>query len=79
MQRSFLFVSVVLLCSCVVAQSADQDRITKVPFFDGKSSFAQYAGYIQVNAANNRNLFYWFVESQSSPQTDPVVLWMNGG
>jgi hypothetical protein len=26
-----------------------------------------------------RQLFYWFVESQNSPSTDPVVLWLNGG
>ena len=38
-----------------------------------------YAGYINVDKANNRNLFYWFVESQGNPATDPVVLWLNGG
>jgi serine carboxypeptidase-like clade 1 len=38
-----------------------------------------YAGYINVDKTNNRNLYYWFVESQGSPATDPVILWLNGG
>jgi len=43
-------------------------------------SFNQYSGYITVNAAHGRQLFYWFVESQSSTAaTDPLVLWLNGG
>jgi len=32
-----------------------------------------------VNSTNGRALFYWFVESQNNPSTDPVVLWLNGG
>jgi serine carboxypeptidase-like clade 1 len=68
-----------LLALFVAAQSADQDRITSVPGFDGKVPFEQYAGYVTVDITNGRNLFYWFVESQNSPKTDPVVLWMNGG
>ncbi|PRP76107.1 hypothetical protein PROFUN_15436 [Planoprotostelium fungivorum] len=42
-------------------------------------NFKQYAGYITVDKSINRRLFYWFVESQSSPTDDPVVLWLNGG
>ncbi len=38
-----------------------------------------YAGYINVDKTNNRNLYYWFVESQGNPATDPVILWLNGG
>ena len=37
----------------------------------------QYAGQIKVSDCGNY-LFFWFVESQSSP-TDPVVVWLNGG
>jgi len=38
-----------------------------------------YGGYITVNKTHNRNLFYFFVESQSNPEKDPLLLWMNGG
>jgi len=40
---------------------------------------SQFSGYVPVHSG--RSLFYWFVESSSStsPSTDPVVLWTNGG
>ncbi len=28
---------------------------------------------------NNGSLFYWFCESQHTPATDPLVIWLNGG
>jgi len=37
----------------------------------------QYAGYIQ--AAPNKNLFYWFFEARYSPQTAPLTIWLTGG
>jgi len=36
------------------------------------------AGYISVYN-EKRHLFYWFFESRSNPETDPVILWMSGG
>lgn len=38
-----------------------------------------YAGYLDVDVSHGRNLFYWFAESQKSPTSDPLVLWLNGG
>jgi serine carboxypeptidase-like clade 1 len=35
-----------------------------------------FEGYISVD--ENKSLFYYFVES-SNPESDPVVLWLNGG
>ncbi|CAE7624272.1 CTSA, partial [Symbiodinium microadriaticum] len=32
-----------------------------------------------LNASDTSHLHYWFVESESSPETAPVVLWFNGG
>ena len=38
------------------------------------------AGYVTVNAAAGRQLFYVLAEStSSSPSKDPLVLWLNGG
>jgi len=39
----------------------------------------QYSGYVPVDSNNNKHLFYWFIESQGNPATDPLVLWLNGG
>jgi len=42
-----------------------------------------FSGYINVSApgeaTGTRQMFYWFVESQSRPQDDPLLLWTNGG
>lgn len=35
-----------------------------------------YTGYIDIGA---RHLFYYFFESRTAPDTDPVVFWTNGG
>ena len=32
-----------------------------------------------MNETHGRELFYYFVESEGHPATDPVVLWLNGG
>jgi carboxypeptidase C (cathepsin A) len=55
------------------------DKITKLPGLHYHPGFDQYAGYFTVNKEHNRNLFYWYVESQGNPATDPVIFWTNGG
>ncbi|KAL1918530.1 uncharacterized protein VTP21DRAFT_3190 [Calcarisporiella thermophila] len=37
----------------------------------------QVAGYLDTDA--NNHFFFWFFESRSNPQKDPLVLWLNGG
>ena len=49
----------------------------------GPSSFCdtqvqQYSGYFNLSTGD-KHLFYWFFSSRSSPDTDPVVLWLTGG
>jgi len=39
----------------------------------------EHAGYINVNFQQDANLFYWVIESQGNPLTDPLVLWVSGG
>jgi len=69
-----------LACSTAVFAAVQEHLITNLPGIDNSLiKFRQYAGYITVNEEKGRNFFYWFVESQNSPSTDPVVLWLNGG
>ncbi|XP_024384018.1 serine carboxypeptidase 1 [Physcomitrium patens] len=53
--------------------------VESVPGFSGDLPSRHFAGYVSVNDTNGRELFYYFVESEGSPATDPVVLWLNGG
>lgn len=56
------------------------DRVTTLPKV-GTVQGLQYAGFAEVNAELERNLFYWFVEatSGSKPGETPTLIWMNGG
>ncbi|XP_071092311.1 lysosomal protective protein-like [Haliotis cracherodii] len=69
----------VLAVLAVGARAAvPEDEITQLPGLSQPPSWKQYSGYLK--ASGTRKLHYWFVESQSStPKTDPVVLWLNGG
>lgn len=53
------------------------DKVQSLPGLKKQPSFKQYSGYLK--ASGSKKLHYWFVESQNQPQTDPVVLWLNGG
>ncbi|KAF0697811.1 Aste57867_11526 [Aphanomyces stellatus] len=39
----------------------------------------QSSGLIQLPNKEDAHLFYWFFESRSNPDTDPLVLWLTGG
>ena len=32
-----------------------------------------------MDAANNGNMFFWFFPAEESPETAPVVIWLQGG
>ncbi|ETV91952.1 hypothetical protein H310_13601 [Aphanomyces invadans] len=64
----------------VVAASSSPHKISSLPGYnDAKPiNFDQYAGHMAL-PSNGQKMFYWHVESESSPSTDPLVLWLNGG
>ncbi|CAI9761598.1 unnamed protein product [Fraxinus pennsylvanica] len=55
------------------------DKIDKLPGQPDMVEFDQYAGYVTVDPAAQRSLFYYFVESPKNSSTNPLVLWLNGG
>jgi len=44
-----------------------------------RAQVKEHYGYIPVNEHYDAHLFYWLFESQKSPATDPLVLWLTGG
>lgn len=54
------------------------DEIISLPGWnEPKLPSRQFSGYL--NGSDTTRLHYWFVESESSPETAPTVLWFNGG
>ncbi|KAJ8462046.1 hypothetical protein ONZ45_g18075 [Pleurotus djamor] len=40
-------------------------------------SVKQYSGYL--DGSDSKHLFFWFFEARNSPETAPLILWLNGG
>lgn len=38
----------------------------------------QFSGYLDIEEGK-KHLFVWFFESRNDPETDPLLLWLNGG
>lgn len=77
-----LFLIITLNLSPLVVTSPREeeahDRITALPG-QPKVSFQQFSGYVTVNQAVGRALFYWLTEATTLPLYKPLVVWLNGG
>jgi len=60
-------------------QTKESFKVINLPGLKAESTFKQYAGYLMVNKKFQDYLFFWLFESQSSPETDPLVIWLSGG
>lgn len=61
--------------------TADEDEVKNLPGLEDAVNFRHFSGYLQADekVKPKKFLHYWFVESESNPATDPIVLWLNGG
>jgi len=62
--------------SAIAFAAPEADRVESLPNatpFDTNT----YSGYLQ--ATETKKLHYVFVESESNPAEDPVLIWFNGG
>ena len=73
------FACVVLLFVSFMFVYGSKQQIHSLPGLAEMPSFKNWAGYITVNETLGKEYYYWFVESQNDPSTDPVLLWMQGG
>ncbi|XP_059445961.1 serine carboxypeptidase-like 7 isoform X2 [Corylus avellana] len=58
---------------------ASQWVINSLPGFSGDLPFKLETGYIGVGELDDVQLFYYFIESERSPEDDALVLWLTGG
>ncbi|KAK3121355.1 hypothetical protein QOZ80_8BG0651340 [Eleusine coracana subsp. coracana] len=59
----------------------ESDRVAALPGQPEGVDFAQFAGYVTVDAAAGRALFYYLAEAvgHGSASSKPLLLWLNGG
>lgn len=73
--RVGIFVTIMVLCAR--GQGPAEDEVRHLPGLSVQPTFKQYSGFLY--AGGNRRLHYWYMESQRHPETDPLLLWLNGG
>ncbi|PIN18106.1 Serine carboxypeptidases (lysosomal cathepsin A) [Handroanthus impetiginosus] len=81
---SFFFIFHIAFNTCtnsanIGSEEYEYDRIIKLPGQPTTPRISQFSGYITVNEAHGRALYYWFFEAQSEPIKKPLLLWLNGG
>ncbi|KAL3626635.1 Serine carboxypeptidase-like 26 [Castilleja foliolosa] len=80
----FIIISLVVSFNAAAAtlkyyEEYEHDRVYKLPGQPKSPIVSQFSGYITVNEAHGRALFYWFFEAQSHSTIKPLLLWLNGG
>jgi carboxypeptidase C (cathepsin A) len=61
----------------LAAAKPEEDRVLYLPEMGNFDKFAAFSGYVDIS--KGKKIHYMFVESQTSPTTQPVVIWFNGG
>ncbi len=59
-----------LVLSCATASSRNQ--VTDLPGYGAPPS-QHWSGFVEVDAADGANWFYYLVESEGSPTLDPLI------
>ncbi|TMW56207.1 hypothetical protein Poli38472_008855 [Pythium oligandrum] len=60
--------------------AADDDLVTTaMPGLQEELDVTHHAGRIALDKAKKNNIFYWHFAAASSPETAPLVVWLNGG
>uniref|UniRef100_A0A7I4Y0C9 Carboxypeptidase n=1 Tax=Haemonchus contortus TaxID=6289 RepID=A0A7I4Y0C9_HAECO len=73
-----LWLPPILLLFSVEAQQ-EKDLVTNLPGLQFEANFKTYSGYLKANGDNTWHMHYMLTESKHDPDTDPLLVWFNGG
>ncbi|XP_018653441.1 family S10 non-peptidase homologue (S10 family) [Schistosoma mansoni] len=67
-------------CPCLGSKNRprDSDEILYLPGAWPQLNFKQYSGYLR-GSSDKIHIHYWLVEATSSPESAPLIVWLNGG
>ena len=63
----------------LVAAPPDHEVLELKGYYNFSSEFKMYSGHLTIQESPLINVHYLFATSKTSPDTDDVVLWLNGG
>ena len=73
-----LFLIFTISPSCAKDENARVLSLNKLPGWPDSTDYAVYSGYIDLGNTG-KSIYYFFAESQTNPQKDPLIVWYNGG
>ena len=69
-----------VIFAVVVHTAPEEERVSALKgYYDFTSEFSMYSGYLQLQEKPLISNHYVFITSKNNPQTDDLVLWLNGG